>query len=167
MDAAGFDYLLRLASLAVAFVGFATIVVTLRRAFGGELSAFHVLLVRIYVEIGLLVAAGALLPSLLGLFGLDSTLIWQFSSALAGIIAPVALIVYVGRSRRVQSGPVKPRVYVRYFISALAVLGLWLNVTGLRNPPEPGPYAAAMTWFLFSAGLIFVQTLDEVLYDKR
>lgn len=47
MDTTAFDYLLRLAVLSIAFVGFATIVVTLRRGLDGELSRFHVLLVRI------------------------------------------------------------------------------------------------------------------------
>ena len=100
VDTAAFDYLLRLAALSIAFVGFATIVVTLRRGLGGELSPFHMLLVRIYIEIGLIVAIGSLLPSLLNLFALPSPLLWQIPSAIGGTIAPVLLIAYVGRRRK-------------------------------------------------------------------
>jgi SAM-dependent methyltransferase len=42
MDTLALDYLLRLAALAIAFVAFATIVVTLRRGLGGDLSALQV-----------------------------------------------------------------------------------------------------------------------------
>ena len=166
MDAPAFDYLLRLAALSIAFVGFASIVVTLRRGLGGELSAFHVLLVHIYIETGLIVAVGALLPPALNLFAIPSRLIWQATSALAGIVAPVILWVYIRRRARVDRSPVPARIYVRYGLSALAVIGLWMNVLGIGISPSGAPYAAALTLFLFTAGLAFVQTLDEVLYGK-
>ena len=40
------DYLLRLATLSLSFVGFSAVVVTLRGALGGELSERHLRLVR-------------------------------------------------------------------------------------------------------------------------
>jgi hypothetical protein len=166
MDTAAFDYLMRLAALSIAFVGFATIVVTLRRALGGDLSPFYVLLVRIYVEIGLVVTLGSVLPSLLNLFGLPGTVIWRVCSALAGIVAPVFLIDFMRRRNRADHNPVYGRIFVRYTISALAIIGLWLNVAGVPIPPSGGPYALALTWFLVSAGLVFIQTFDEVLYGK-
>jgi hypothetical protein len=166
MDATTFDYLLRLAALSIAFVGFATIVVTLRRGLGAELSPFHVLLVRIYIETGLIVAIGALIPSLLNLFGLSSRAIWQLSSALGGLVAPAFLFAYIRRRGRVDRSRLPTRVYIRYVLSAVAVIALWLNVFGSGFEPSGGPYAVALTWFLFSAGLVFVQTLDEALYGK-
>ncbi len=166
MDTASFDYLLRLAALSIAFVGFATIVVTLRRGLGGDLSPFHILLVRIYVETGLVVAIGSLLPSLLNLFGLQSTIIWKICSALAGLVTPAFLVMYIRRRAAVERTRIPLRVYIRYVLSAIAVIVLWLNVAGIGFASTGGPYAAALTWFLFSAGIVFVQTLDEVLYRK-
>lgn len=167
MDTIALDYLLKLAAISIAFVGFATIVVTLRRGLGGELAPFHVLLVRIYIETGLVVAVGAVLPSLLNLFGLPITATWRISSAVVGVVAPAFLVVYIARRRRIDRSRVPSRVYVRYAISALAVVALWLNVAGVPLQTSGAPYALALTWFLFSAGLIFVQTLDEVLNSKR
>ena len=46
----GCDYLLRLSILAVSFVGWSAIVVTLRRALGAELSALHMYFVRFFIE---------------------------------------------------------------------------------------------------------------------
>jgi len=166
MDTTAIDYLLRLAALSISFVGFATIVVTLRRGLGGELSPFHLLLVRVYIEIGLIVAVGAIIPTLLNLFTLPNRTVWQLSSATAGIIAPAFLIRYLRRWRGVGPDPMPTRVYVRYVVSIIAVIGLWLNVTGALFEPSGAPYAAALTWFLFTSGLVFVQTLDEILYGK-
>jgi hypothetical protein len=164
MDAPTFDYLLRLAALSIAFVGFSSIVVTLRRGLGGELSAFHVLLVHIYIETGLIVTVGALLPPLLNLFSIPSSLIWQVSSSTGGILAPIILIVYIRRRAKVDRSPIPARIYTRYALSAVAVIALWMNVLGVGIGPSGAPYAVALTLFLFIAGLAFVQTLDEVLY---
>jgi hypothetical protein len=166
MDSNALDYLLRLAALSIAFVGFATIVVTLRRGLGGELSPFHLLLVRIYVEIGLIVAVGAVIPNLLSQFSLPPRSIWQISSALAGIIAPAFLIRYLRRWRSLQIKPMPARIYFRYLVSTLAVIALWLNAFGLLFQPGGGIYSVSLTWFLFTSGLVFVQTLDEILYHK-
>jgi hypothetical protein len=46
--------------LALSFVGFSALVVTLRDALGGELSDRHLRLVRLYIEGGFLVTALAL-----------------------------------------------------------------------------------------------------------
>jgi len=166
MDTTSFDYLLRLAALSISFVGFATIVVALRRGLGGELSPFHILLVHIYIELGLVVAVGAILPNLLNLFALPSRSIWQFSSAIAGVVAPALTVRYMLRYRSLGQRHLDSRVYARYVVTTMAILILWLNVTGLLFAPSGGPYAAALTWFLFTSGIVFVQTLDEILYGK-
>jgi hypothetical protein len=164
MNPIAFDYLLRLAALSITFVGFSTIVVTLRRTLGADLSPYHLLLVRYYIQNGLSVAIASLLPSLLNLFGLPSPVIWRVSSAAVGIVSPVFLFAYLRRRRRIQPGPAPIRSYIRYSISIIIIVGLWLNVTGVFFESNGAPYALAMTWFLFSAGIVFLQTLDEVLY---
>ena len=165
MDSLAFDYLLHLAALSITFVGFATIVVTLRRTLGGDLSPFYVLLVRVYVETGLIVTLASLLPSLLNLLGLPGPVNWRVSSALLGSAAAVGQIVYIRRQRRIRLMRT-----VRYVISeciyAAVTLGLGLNVLGVPFPPSGWPYALALTWVLLFAGLIFLQTLDEVLHGK-
>jgi hypothetical protein len=164
MDAPAFEYLFRLAALSMAFVGFASIVVALRRGLGGELSPFHVLLVHIFVETGLIVTVGALLPPLLNLLAIPVWPIWQTSSIIGGILAPILLIAYIRRVVRVDRSATPARFYTRYPLSAIAVVLLWMNALGIGFQPSGGPYAVALTLFLVVAGLGFVQTLDEVLY---
>ncbi len=166
MDTSALDYLLRLAALAVAFVAFATIVVTLQRALGGELSALHMFLVRSYIEIQLLVAVLAVLPSLLNLFALPSTLIWQVSSATVGTSAPAVLLTFIRGRARVPRYATPAREYVIWALALVAVAGLWLNVAGVGLPPSGGPYAVALTWFLFSTGFVFLRGLGELLHSQ-
>lgn len=166
MDTLALDYLLRLAALAIAFVAFATIVVTLQRGLGGDLSALHMFLVRSYIEIQLSVAVLALLPSLLNLFALPSTLIWRVSSAVVGTLAPAVLVSFIRGRARVGRYPTPTREYVMWALSLVAVAGLWLNVAGVGLWPSGGPYAVALTWFLFSTGFVFLRGLGELLYSK-
>ena len=67
------DYLFRLATLSLSFVGFSAVVVTLRGALKGELADRHLRLVRLYIEGGLLVTALAVLPTLLNLLHIPDT----------------------------------------------------------------------------------------------
>jgi hypothetical protein len=147
MNPDGTDYLLRLAGFSLSFVGFSAIVVTVRRALGGELSEGHIRLVRLYIEMGLAVTALSLVPTLLTLLGLSETAMWRVAS----VVAASLLTLLMGW------------VVVVYFTSAAAVLALWLNVAGIPYGPGIAPYAVALTWSLFVSGYIFLRTLEVFL----
>ena len=104
MTSAESDYLLRLASLSLSFVGFSAVVVTLRGAFGGELSDRHLRLVRLYIEGGLLVTALALVPTLLNLLHIPDTVTWPLSSAAAASIFTFVMVIQFRRRRRIEPG---------------------------------------------------------------
>ena len=70
MTLAATDYLLRLSGLAVTFVGFSAVVVTLRRALEAQISELHVYFIRFFIEGGLLVAVVGLLPAAFSFIGL-------------------------------------------------------------------------------------------------
>ena len=158
------DYLLRLASLSLSFVGFSAVVVTLRGALGGELSDRHLRLVRLYIEGGLLVTALALLPSLLHLLQVPDTVTWPLSSAVAASILTLVLLIQFRRRRAVEGPQFPPWVITIYAASILAVAGLWLNVAGFPFRPGVGPYAVVLTWALCVFGFIFVRTIELFLH---
>jgi hypothetical protein len=164
VTSAEFDYLFRLAALSLAFVGFSAIVVTLRGALGGELSDRHLRLVRLYIEGGLLVTALALVPTLLNLLHVPGPIIWRMSSAVAGSILALVLLIQFRRRRAIEQGRFPAWVVVIYALSILAVAGLWLNVAGIPFPPSVGPYAIALTWALCVFGFIFVRTIELFLH---
>ena len=164
MTSAESDYLLRIATLSLSFVGFSAVVVTLRGALGGELSDRHVRLVRLYIEGGLLVTALALVPALLNLLHVPDTVTWRLSSAAAASIFTFVLVIQFRRRRTVEPGRFPPWVVIVYFISIAAVAGLWLNVAGIPIPPSVGPYAVVLTWALCAFGFIFVRTIELFLH---
>ena len=167
MTPAESDYLGRLASLSLSFVGFSAIVVTLRGALGGELSDRHLRLVRLYIEGGLLVTALALVPALLNLLHVADAVTWPVSSAAAASIFTILLVIQFRRRRIIEPGGFPPWVVVVYVVSAAAVASLWLNAIGIPFSPSGGPYAVVLTWALCIFGFIFVRTIELFLHRER
>src|SRR4051812_14091905 len=151
------DYLLRLAGLSLSFVGFSSVVVTLRGALGGELSDRHLRLVRLYIEGGLLVTALALVPTLLSLLHVPDTVTWPLSSAAAASVFSVVLLIQFRRRRAVEGPRFPAWVVIVYVVSTVAVASLWLNVAGVPLTANAGPYAVALSWALCVFGFIFVR----------
>jgi len=164
VTAAETDYLFRLATLSLSFVGFSALVVTLRGALGGELSDRHMRLVRLYIEGGLLVTALAVLPTLLNLIHVPDAVIWPLSSASAGLIFAAVLLIQFRRRRSIEAGRFPLWVVIIYAISMLMVAGLWCNVAGIPSPANVGPYAITLTWALCIFGFIFVRTIELFLH---
>lgn len=163
MTSAESDYLLRLATLSLSFVGFSAVVVTLRGALGGELSDRHLRLVRLYIEGGLLVTALALVPALLNLLHVRGTVTWALCSAVAASIFTLVLLIQLRRRREVE-GRFPPWVVIVYAVSIVAVAALWLNAAGTPFAPGAGPYAVVMTWALCVFGFVFVRTIELFLH---
>ena len=164
MTSAESDYLLRLATLSLSFVGFSAVVVTLRGALGAELSDRHLRLVRLYIEGGLLVTALALVPTLLNVLHVPDPVTWRLSSAAAALIFTFVLVIQFRRRRTVEPGRFPPWVIITYAVSIAAVASLWLNVVGIPFPPSVGPYAVVLTWALCIFGFIFVRTIELFLH---
>jgi len=160
------DYLLRLASLSLSFVGFSAVVVTLRGALGGKLTDRHLRLVRLYIEGGLLVTALALVPTLLDLLHIPDIVTWPLSSAAAASIFSVLLVIQFRRRRTIEPGRFPVWVVIVYAVSTVAVAGLWFNVAGILFSPNAGPYAIVLTWALCIFGFIFVRTFELFLHRE-
>jgi hypothetical protein len=75
MELPGSGYFYALAALAMAFVGFTSIVVVVRQGTGKELSKFHILLTKLFVELGLMATAFAMLAPTLSICGISETLV--------------------------------------------------------------------------------------------
>jgi len=158
------SYLSLLATLSLSIVGFSTVVVAIRGALGGELSDRHLRLVRLYIEGGLLVTALAVLPALLSLLHISAAATWSLSSATAALVYSFVLVVQFRRRRAVEPGPFPLWVIVVDGLSLLAIAGLCMNVRGVPNPPNIGPYAVVLTWSLCMFGFIFVRTIELFLH---
>jgi hypothetical protein len=160
------DYLFRLATLSLSFVGFSAVVVTLRGALGGKLSDRHLRLVRLYIEGGLLVTALALIPTLLSLIHVADAVTWPLCSAAAASIFSALLVIQFRRRRAIEPDRFPPWVIIIYAVSTIAVAGLWFNVAGVPFASNAGPYAIVLTWALCVFGFIFVRTIELFLHRE-
>lgn len=158
-------YLLCLAALSLSFVGFSAIVVTIRGALKGELSARHIRLVCLYIEGGLLVTALAIAPTLLDLLQIADTIIWRLCSAAAATIFAAFMLAQFRRRRVVEQGSFPPWVIVINALSIVAIAALLLNAAGIPTTPSVGPYAVVLTWALCIFGFIFVRTIELFLHQ--
>jgi hypothetical protein len=158
------DYLSRLASLSLSFVGFSAVVVTLRGALRRELSERHLRLVRLYIEGGLLVTALALVPALLDLLRVPDAVAWRLSSAVAAFTFTVLTLVQFQRRRAIEPGRFPVWLLAVYAVTTAAIASLWLNVAGVPYAPNVGPYAIVLTWALCVFGFTFVQTIELFLH---
>jgi hypothetical protein len=163
MTLVGSDYLLRLAAIAVSFVGFSAMVVALRRARGAEISDLHMHFVRMFIEGGLAVAALSLVPPVLSHTGFDDRTIWRVASLIAALLFSIYLITLGRRRRLVASGRPPAMTIVNFAVSISATLVLWLNAAGVWFAPGAGPYLGALTWYLVLGGWVFLQNLDAFI----
>jgi len=140
-------------------------VVTLRGALGGELSARHLRLVRLYIEGGLLVTVLGLVPSLLTLLHLPDSVVWRVASAAAALVFTFLLFVQFRRRRTVE-GTFPTWVLIILAISWALVVALALNAAGVFFRPGVGPYALALTWALGVFGFTFIRTIEIFLHRE-
>ena len=156
-------YLLALATIAVTFVGFSALVIILRQTIGGEMSRLDVLVTRIFIQLGFIVAAAAMLPPLLMLFSLPPTITWRISSIAAAVLSFLFAVTYPSR-RHAASGVRTPvAIWIDILILSVAALILAWNATGLGIEPSAGPFAAALTALLFLSGWAYLQALNILL----
>lgn len=151
MELHGSSYLFTLAVMDITFIGFVAIVIIVRQGRGKELSSFHLLLTRFYMEIGFLSAACAMLPPLLATWGMNEPLIWRLSSVAAVLAIVVGLWTYPSRRRAANGEPVPVRVWINVLVSLLVVIPCVASAAGVWITPGPGPVAAGATFLLYRA----------------
>jgi hypothetical protein len=161
------SYLYMLAAVSVTFVGFSSLVIVLRQVMGGEMSKLDILITRTFIQVGFLVAAGAMLPAVLSLFGVRELSVWRVSSAVTAV--PVVLFAATYPLRRKAASGTRTPVVI--WIDVLIILGFGLlllcNAVGVRVPTGPGPYTAALTGVLFVSGWAYLQALNTLVRHHR
>ncbi len=166
MELPGSGYFYALAALAMAFVGFTAIVVVLRQGIGKPLSRLHILFTKLFVELGLMAAAFAMLAPTLAICGLAETLVWQVSSAIMLAVLVAWLIAYPLRRKAAAPTERLPlRWYVMTIAGAAVSVALALNALGLAIHPGPGPLAIATIFVISYAAVAFIGTYSTFLWD--
>ena len=166
MELPGSAYLYTLATLAMTFGGFCAIVIVLRQTTGKDISGFHIILTRIYLESGLFSAAFCMLPPLLALCGLSETVVWRVSSAIIVTVLLFYGAIYPMRRAAITAGPLPRARWIPIVaVSMLVIIALISNAIGFPYRPTIGPIAVAATWTMGCGAVDFVLALNAVWTD--
>jgi hypothetical protein len=166
MELPGAGYFYALAALAMAFVGFTAIVVVLHQGTGRPFSPLHLLFTKLFVELGLMATAFAMLAPTLAICGLREDLVWRISSAVMLVVLVPWLIIYA--LRRKAAGPdenLPLRYWIMTILGTIAIVALCLNVTGAPIRPGPAPLAITILYVLSYASVAFLATYSLFLRD--
>ena len=159
MELIGSGYFYALAALSMAFVGFTSVVVVLYQSTGKQLSEFHILLTRLFVELGLMATAFAMLAPTLAVSGFEVDHVWRISSAIMLATLVPWLVSYPFRRRVVAPTERLPlRWYIMTGLGIGVVGGLVLNMAGWIIDPGPGPLAIATVFVLSYAAVAYIGT---------
>ena len=160
MELPGSAFLYTLATLSMTFAGFCAVVIVLCQTIGREISGFHVVLMRLYMESGLWAAGFCMLAPLLAACGLSEATVWRTASVIA--IAMIAYgATYGMRRRAMMSEPLPPGRWLPIVaMSILVVAALIGNAIGIPREPAIGPVAVAASWTLGCGAVVFVLALN-------
>jgi len=164
MELPGTTYLYNLSVLAMTFIGFSVIVLTLRQALGHKLSNFDVLLAHLYMEFGLVIAASSLLPVILTVWELPAFMTWRISSVIAVLPLFVHVLTYPRRRRLAAVETIPSYVWINLSVISLICLSLILNAAGLFGLHAGAVFLTAMTAFLIYAIIAFLHGLNVLLH---
>jgi hypothetical protein len=166
MELPGTAYLYTIAVLGMTFIGFSAIVMLLRQTLGRKLRPFDVLFAHVYMEFGLIISIGAMLPPLFLFWDLSPAMAWRASSGLLGIPLLLFGLTYPAR-RRAASGEPTP-LYVRANVAfeLLISLTFLLTATGALQERSAAVFLTTLTVFLTFAVGTWLRALNLILGKK-
>jgi len=159
------------AEIAVAFVGFASLVGVFLARNSGTLPSLIRITLRGLLDYGLLALLACTIPLLLGLTSAEESAIWAMSSAifLASWVSYVAVSHYYYREIAAEAAQPTFRLYWLFFAGdGLSILLLVGNAVGWPFTPSSLVYfAAAIVWRLAGSALCFRILLGEFWSDTN
>lgn len=166
MEMAESGYLYTVAILGMTFIGFSAIVMLLRQTVGLKLRPFDALFAHVYMEFGLIISVGAMLPPLVRFWEASPSMVWQISSGLVGIPLLLFGLTYPAR-RRAASGERTP-LYVRINVSIVILISLALltNASGVLQGRAAAVFLSALTAFMIFAVGTWLRALNLILVRK-
>ena len=163
----GAAFFYTLATVAITFVTFSSLLIILRQTVGGGLTTYDSTVTRFFMQLGFIVIAGALLPPLLGLCEAPPDAIWRVSSGFTGVVLLIRVIGWPAQ-RRKALGPPAPALATFYMVAGLFAALLFVgNAIGFPWRPAMRFHAIAETLLLFTTGAAFLLSSKVILEQER
>lgn len=167
MELKGATLLYTLAGLMITFAGFSALLLILRPATGARLSLLDRYLARTVMTYIFVLTAGALLPVLLALYGIQDKWIWRDSAVLFALPMLSLQVTYPHRRRKVVGTGPPPAIFAVFVVLGaavtLAMIGCVLG--GLQD--SAAAYITALTIDFFTVIFGFVIALDVIMQQPN
>jgi hypothetical protein len=163
MEVKGASLLYTLATLAVTLAGFAAILLVLRQAAGGVLTATDRFIAGTIVGHLCVIMGGALVPSMLVRFALPEVWVWKISALAFGLPMLAVLLTYQ-RRRIARTGKAAPPVItvVMMGIGSASIAAMFGYVfAGLAHPDAA--YISALGINFLTHAFCFTVALEVIL----
>jgi hypothetical protein len=152
-----------LADLMIMFAGFSALLLALRPAAGARLALLDRFLAKTVMTYMFVLTAGALLPALLALYGIQEKWIWRGSGVFFAVPMLSLQVTYPRRRRKaVGKGP-SPGVFAVFVVfgSAVTLAMLGCVLEGLQY--SAAAYITALTIDFFTVAFAFVKAVDVIM----
>ena len=159
-------YLYTMAILGMTFIGYSAVVMLLRQTLGRKLRPFDALFAHVYMEFGLIVALGAMLPQLLMFWELSIPAIWRASSALVGVPLLIFALTYPTRRKAASGEPTPAYVWINVSFVFLVSLAFLLAAAGALPERTAAVFVSALTLFMIFAVTTWLSALALVMAPK-
>ena len=163
MEFKGSVFLYTLAGLMITFAGFSALLLTVRSAAGAKLSLLDRFLARTVMTNVFVLTAGALLPALFMLYGIQEPEIWRPSAALFAIPMLSLQISYPYRRRKVVGKGPPPAVFAVLVVLGAVVTMAMLVYVLAGFPASAAVYITALTIDFFTVAFAFLMALEVIL----
>jgi hypothetical protein len=152
-----------LAALMITFAGFSALLLAVRPAAGARLSLLDRYLAKTVMTYIFVLTAGALLPALLALYGIQEEWIWRGSGVFFAIPMLCLQVSYPRRRRKMVGEGPPPAIFAVFVIlgSAVTLAMLGYVLTGLQY--SAAAYITALTIDFFTVIFGYVVALDVIM----
>jgi hypothetical protein len=163
MEIKGASLLYTLATLMITFAGFSTLLLALRPAAGARVSLLDRYLAKTVMTYVFVLTAGALLPALFALYGVQEKWTWQGSSVLFAVPMLALQVTYPRRRRKVSGSRPPPAIYAVFVVlgSAVTLAMLCYILAGL--PYSAAVYITSLAIDFFTVIFGFMIALDVIM----
>jgi hypothetical protein len=163
MEVKGAALLYTLAGLMITFAGFSVLLLTLRPAAGARLSLLDRYLAKTVMTYIFVLTAGALLPALLAMYGIQEKWIWRGSGVLFALPMLSLQVTYPRRRRKVVGEGPPPAIFAVFVVlgSAVTLAMLGYVLAGLQY--SAAAYITALTIDFFTVVFGYLIALDVIM----
>src|SRR5579859_2091638 len=167
MEIKGAAILYTLATVMITFAGFSALLFVIRQAAGAKLSLLDRFIVRNVMTYTFVLTAGALLPALLALYGIEETWIWRVSGVLFALPMLSLQVSYPARRQKIVVEGPPPSIMAVFVVLGSAVTLVMLVYILVDMQYGAAVYVSALTIDFFTVIFGFVNALDIIMQQPR